>query len=61
MAVGALIFLALYFLYFASLVAVHRGYVQRVWNLPALSGVLIGGIPLEELIFAILLGGMWTT
>lgn len=56
---GAVIFLALYFLYFASLVSVHPAYVRRVWNLQALSGVLIVGIPLEELLFAVTLGSMW--
>ena len=60
MLLGAFIFLALYFLYFASLVRVHPAYVQEVWNLPALSGALIGGIPLEELIFAATLGWSWS-
>ena len=56
---GAGIFLALYFLYFVSLVSVHPTYVRQVWNLHALSGVLIAGIPLEELLFAVTLGSMW--
>lgn len=60
MIVGALVFLALYFVYFVSLVSVHPAYVRRVWNLPALSGVLIAGVPLEELLFAALLGWLWS-
>ena len=36
------------------------GYIAQVWNLPALSGVLIGGIPLEELLFGFSFGWYWT-
>ena len=61
MLIGALIFLALYFVYFASLVAVHPSYVREVWNLPELTGVLVAGIPLEELLFAVTLGWMWSS
>ena len=31
-----------------------------MWNLRALSGVLIGGIPLEELLFGFTFGWYWT-
>lgn len=61
MLLGAGLFLALYFVYFASLVMVYPAYVATVWNLPALSGVLIAGIPLEELLFAVTLGWMWSS
>jgi len=63
MVVTGFLFTALYALYFLVLIAVAPGYVQAVWNLPALSGVLIAGIPLEELLFAFsvgfLLSGMY--
>lgn len=36
------------------------GYIERVWNLPALSGVMIGGIPLEELLFGFAFGTYWS-
>ena len=36
------------------------GYISQVWNLPALSGVLIGGIPLEELRFGFSFSWYWT-
>jgi Lycopene cyclase len=57
---GAAVFGLLYFLYFLTLVMVHPQYVQAVWNLPGLSGLLIFGIPLEELLFAAALGAAWT-
>jgi hypothetical protein len=31
-----------------------------VWNLPALSGLLIAGIPAEELLFGLTFGMYWT-
>ena len=58
---SALIFLALYFVYFLTLIALYPGYVQRVWNLEAISGVLILGIPLEELMFALSFGFLWSS
>lgn len=61
MLLGAGLFLGLYFVYFASLVIVYPTYVTAVWNLPALSGVLIAGIPIEELLFAVSLGWMWSS
>lgn len=60
LAYGALIFLAIYFVFFWSLAATHPSYVPAVWNLPALSGVLLLGVPLEELLFAATLGAAWS-
>jgi len=56
---GAFLFLGLYFLYFLALNAFFPGYVAQVWNLGALSGVLVAGIPLEELGFAFAFGFLW--
>lgn len=36
-------------------------YVENVWNLRAISGILIMGIPLEELMFAVGLGFLWSS
>ena len=36
-----------------------RSYVARVWYLAALTGALIFGIPLEELLFAAAFGLYW--
>ncbi len=59
--VGGTIFTVFYFVYFLSLEAVFPGYVDRVWNLSAISGVLIAGVPLEELMFAFTFGMLWSS
>lgn len=61
MLASAFIFLVLYFVYFLTLVFMYPGYVQQVWNLSAISGVLILGIPLEELMFAFGIGFLWSS
>lgn len=58
---SAFIFLILYFFYFLTLIAISPGYVERVWNLRAISGILIAGIPLEELLFALSFGFLWSS
>ncbi len=55
------IFLVIYFFYFLILIAMAPGYVERVWNLSALSGILIWGVPLEELLFAASFGFLWSS
>lgn len=61
MLISALIFLGLYFIYFLTLTAMYPGYVQQVWNLKVISGILIFGIPLEELMFAVAFGFIWSS
>lgn len=61
MLVSALIFLGLYFIYFFTLIIAYPGYVQNVWKLKAISGILILGIPLEELMFALSFGFLWSS
>jgi hypothetical protein len=61
MIVSAFLFLGLYFIYFLSLITIFPGYVSQVWNLRAISGVLVLGIPLEELLFAFALGFLWSS
>jgi len=61
MVASAGLFLVLYYFYFLTLIAVYPGYVERVWNLNNLSGLLITGIPLEELLFSIVLGFYWSS
>lgn len=60
MLTSAFIFLFLYFVYFLTLVALYPGYVEQVWNLKAISGIIILGIPLEELLFALSFGFLWS-
>jgi len=59
--VGGGIFLALYFMFFKLLDVAYPGYVDKVWTLRALSGVLLAGIPLEEYLFAFTFGMMWSS
>ncbi len=61
MIASAFLFLGLYFLYFLTLIAAYPGYVKQVWNFPAISGVLVVGVPLEELMFAFSLGFLWSS
>lgn len=59
--VSGLMFTIFYFIYFFFLELVSPGYVERVWNLQAISGVLALGIPLEELMFAFTFGMLWSS
>ncbi len=61
MLASAILFLGLYFVYFLSLVAVYPDYVREVWNLRAISRILILGVPPEELLVAFTLGFMWSS
>ncbi len=61
MVVSAFIFLALYFVYFLTLIAMYPGYVEQVWRLDLISGILIAGVPLEELLFAFSFGFLWSS
>lgn len=60
MLASSIIFLGLYFVYFLTLLLAVPRYVPQVWNLPALSGILIAGVPLEELLFAASFGFFWS-
>ncbi len=61
MLTSALIFLGIYLVYFQALIVLYPGYVEQVWNLKALSGILVLGIPLEELLFATSFGFLWSS
>ncbi len=58
--VGGAIFLGLYSVFMLGLLWLTPGYIPQVWNLQALSGVLIAGIPLEELLFGFSFGWYWS-
>ena len=58
--VGGILFLALYTVFLLGLKWSAPGYIEQVWNLEALSGVLIYGLPLEELLFGFSFGLVWT-
>ena len=57
--VGGALFFSLYAAFMLALIASAPGYIEAVWNLRALSGALIGGIPLEELAFGFSFGLYW--
>ena len=58
--VGGLLFLAYYIVFLQGLRLTAPGYIERVWNLSDLSGVLVAGMPIEELLFAIGFGMYWS-
>ena len=61
MLVSGVLFLGVYFVVFAVFNLAFPGYVVAVWNLAALSGVLLAGVPLEELMFAFTFGLYWSS
>ncbi|OGA68271.1 MAG: hypothetical protein A3G81_02615 [Betaproteobacteria bacterium RIFCSPLOWO2_12_FULL_65_14] len=56
---GGALFLALYAIFMALLVLFAPGYIEQVWSLADLSGLLLAGIPLEELGFGFAFGTYW--
>jgi hypothetical protein len=56
---GGVLFLLLYTVFMLLLHIFVPGYIEQVWNLHALSGVLPSGIPLEELTFGFAFGLYW--
>jgi len=58
--VGGGLFLSLYSVFMLGLRWFAPGYIETVWNLSALSGVLVYGIPLEELLFGLTFGMYWS-
>ncbi|MDO8340187.1 MAG: lycopene cyclase domain-containing protein [Candidatus Burarchaeum sp.] len=60
MLIGAGLFTGLYFVFFLFINALVPEFIHS-WNLTAISGVLIAGVPLEELMFAFTFGLMWSS
>lgn len=58
--IGGFLFLGYYAGFVLVLEWAVPGYVGRVWNLDALSGISIIGIPVEELLFGFTFGLYWT-
>jgi Lycopene cyclase len=56
---GGALFAGLYAVFMILLIVAAPGYIERVWNLPALSGLRLGAIPLEELAFGFGFGMYW--
>lgn len=58
--IGGLLFLGYYAAFLLALEWSAPGYIERVWNLEALSGFQVFGLPVEELLFAIGFGMYWS-
>ncbi len=58
--VGGLLFLGLYAVFMLGLKWLAPGYIVEVWNLRALRGGLLYGIPVEELWFGLTFGLYWS-
>ncbi|MEO6325502.1 MAG: lycopene cyclase domain-containing protein [Thermoanaerobaculia bacterium] len=58
--VGGVFFFGLYAVFMLGLKWSAPGYIEEVWNLPALRGGLFYGIPLEELLLGFGVGLYWT-
>ena len=57
--IGGALFLGLYALFMGLLLFAAPGYVEQVWNLADLTGLVPGGIPIEELAFGFVFGAYW--
>ena len=58
--VGAILFVAYYTVFLVGIEWTAPGYIERVWNLGALSGVNVVGLPIEEFLFAAAFGAYWS-
>ncbi|HUZ75796.1 MAG TPA: lycopene cyclase domain-containing protein [Stellaceae bacterium] len=58
--IGGALFAAYYATFMLLLAWSSPGYIERVWNLAALSGFRIGDIPAEELLFGFAFGTYWS-
>ena len=57
---GGVLFLVYYSVFLGALEWTAPGYIERVWNLDALSGVFVFYLPVEELLFALAFGLYWS-
>jgi len=58
---GGMLFPLLYIVVFTGMhLSAPPGYMNRVWNYDALTGIVVMWIPLEELLFAISFGMYWS-
>lgn len=58
--VGGVLFLIYYSIFLVGLELSAPGYIDRVWNLEALSGLTVIFMPIEELLFALTFGTYWS-
>ena len=58
---GGGVFLVLYVVFLRGLKWLWPGYIEAVWNLPALLAWRPAGLPLEELLFSVAFGMYWSS
>ncbi|MBI2102623.1 hypothetical protein HYT55_02195 [Candidatus Woesearchaeota archaeon] len=58
---GGLLFFSLYFIFFFLFTLFYPDIIVQVWNISALSGIVLWGVPLEELLFAFTFGMFWSS
>jgi len=58
--VGGVLFAGFYLFFLGALEILAPGYIERVWNLRALSGLMIGAFPIEEILFGFSVGAYWS-
>lgn len=58
--IGGVLFLFYYSVFLSGLELFFPGYIQQVWNYDNLSGINLGFIPIEELLFAVAFGMYWS-
>jgi len=61
MLISALLFTGIYYLFFLTLIYIFPDFVDLVWNISDISGVVITGVPVEELMFAFTFGLLWSS
>ena len=59
--IGAVLFIILYGVFMFGLSWLAPGYIAQVWNLHALSGLLVRDIPIEEFLFGAAFGLYWSS
>jgi hypothetical protein len=57
--VGGFLFMALYFIFFLCTNLALPTFINS-WNISALSGIVVVGVPIEELMFAFTYGMLWS-
>lgn len=58
--IGAVLFTLFYSFFLLGVEWTAPGYIERAWNLDALSRLSVGGVPIEELLFAAAFGAYWS-
>lgn len=59
--IGGALFLSLYAVFVFGLSWLAPGYIAAVWNLPALSGLFVADVPVEEFLFGASFGLYWSS